>query len=388
MATPNELAKRFIGEAQKNPAEREEIFRKAAYTFVGLAQNPKNVKSQEKLSKIGLDFAHAANREKEHFTTDDFTDLLTETHQAYNEVGDDPQDLQARRRQIHDERDPGHAKQIAITPESFNTDATLGRSALITGIPTPEQAKQGITQSQNVAFWQGTKKETQAMTVDVSLGSFPSPQINLNIYSAVAPPPVLFLSPGNPLANYPNLRNFGTVQEGQIPLFTHGTVGTRAQVIGEVEYGSDGNRNKVRFDIGYGRRFTVIGNYIAVTVSVDGESQVYTAGASIGAFAAPTPAVLTYTQRIDQLPTAQRTIFQLPLRASAMLPVLSTMLLAETSKIDFLNDQGEVITSSYFTQTIVPGNTPVPLSPDVAFVQITNGGAFANNFRLPFQLSM
>lgn len=390
MAKAHDLVQQFVGAAQKNPAGREAIYRQAASTFMGLAHDPKNAKMQGKLSKIGLEFANAAGQTEQQFTTDDFTDLLKETQASYQEVGDDEMDLIARRRQIHEERDPAGGQhggqQISITPESFNVDAALGRSAQITGVPTADQIAHGIQQSQNVAFWQGDKKEAQAMTVDVSLGAV-VPPAELPFVIHIGPPP-LPLQTAPPFPQYTWPLGFGTAIADNISAPTG-----RQRPWAEVEYGSDGNRTKVRFDLGYGRRVSVVGNYIAVTVGVDGISQVLTAGASIGAFAGTSSgAPLICSQFIDQLPGQTRAIRQIPFKAVQLLPVMTNFVPGTTPQalIEFLDYEGAVLYSTYYTQLPNFTGLPIPLSADVGYVQVTSlvPSTTLTNFRLPFQLSM
>jgi hypothetical protein len=359
-ATAGKIAARFIGAAQKYPQQRAEIFREAAQTFMGLAQNPKNSRSAGALAKIGLDFAHhAATAQEQTVTVDDFTDLLRETAQAYHEAGDDPMELVARRREIHDERSPVDPNRMSIAPESFNRDATLGRSAKIKFAPSPEEISQGILQSQNVAFWQGTKKEAQAMTVDISLGFLP------------------------------------TLAVTQGETFTS----TSVRPFAEVEYGSDGNRTKVKFDLSFGNRCTVVGNYIAVTIGMDppmvnSVSTEITGGASIGTFAAPSQAPLIATAYEDFVhegpPVTNRRLVPIPLKAVQLLPIQSNGALGSTALLEFLDYGGSLISQNFFQQAVNGQLPPIPITGDVAFVRLTNTGGPGSitNYRLPFQLGL
>jgi hypothetical protein len=371
-ATAKQIAAQYIGAAQKHPVNRPEIFRTAAYKFMGLAQDPKNMRSAGTLAQIGLDFAAAATREQP-VTMDDFTDLLRETQTAYDEVGDDPMDLVARRRDIHDARTPVTPGFTSIAPESFNKDATLGRSAVVVfvdafpDVPPPgggptraSLIAQGITQSQNVAFWQGVKKEAQAMTVDVNLGFLP-------------PLPPGFDSPVPRL----NVRPFG-----------------------EVEFGSDGNRTKIKFDLSFGTRLTVVGNYIAVTVGANPPmffgtpaqclTTPITVGASIGTFAAPSQSPLIYTAYVDALaPGAASALIPIPLKATQLLPIQSNLALTETYAIVFFDYGGNIITNQFYTKVSNQNDEAIPITGDVAFIRVFNeAGATSAHFRLPFQLAM
>jgi len=357
-ASAKKLADQFLAAARKSPGDRPEICRRAAYTFMGLAQDPKNVRSSGQLAQIGMHFATAAHRERPP-VMDDFNDLLQETVVAYNEVGDDQMDLISRRREIHDERTPSDPGRISIAPESFNRDATLGRSAVITSNPTPEQITQGITQSQNVAFWQGVKKEAQAMTVDTNFG-------------------------------FPPASNPGVLELLLVSIF--------ARTYADIEYGSDGNRTKVRCDIGLGNRATVVGNYIAVTVGMDppptggfSTSAVVTCGASIGAFAAPSSAPVLRTVFIDELLVGGLAFSQIPLKAVQLLPIQSNLPLGDTLIISFRSIKSATpIVRFFYTQASNISSQPIPIPDDIAFVHVesplTNSGAC--QARLVFQLAL
>lgn len=358
--TANQIAKRFVGAAQKYPGDRPEIFRKASYTFMGLAQDPKNARSSQKLASIGLEFAAAAHRERP-AVMDDFTDLLRETAEAYEQVGDDPMDLVARRREIHDERTPLMPGQVSIAPESFNRDATLGRSAVIqnfTGL-SPDQIQAltaiGVQESQNVAFWQGVKKEAQAMTVDISLGFLPT----------------LAVVQGESFSST-NVRPFT-----------------------EIQYGSDGNRTTVRADLALGNRFTVVGNYIAVTIGMappmaGSVSTRITAGASIGAFAAPSQAPIFFTEYIDTLVIGATTpIIPIPLKAVQLAPLQTNLPLGDSVRLRFFDYGGALISQNFYVQAANVVMQPIPITGDVAFVDVQNNSATtALTARLPFQLGM
>jgi hypothetical protein len=355
MSSIRELADHFVGmAAQVQPEQQSEVLRQAAYEFMGLSQKPQNARSAEKLARIGLDFANAASRQRPP-TMDDFTDLLQGTEQAYDETGDDVMNLISRRRELYEERVSPTPGAVSIAPDSFNKDATLGRSAVIKFAPTQEEIAQGILQSQNIAFWQGTKKEAQAMTVDISLGFLPPLQDDSNL----------------------NVRPYA-----------------------EVEYGSDGNRTKVKMDVAFGKRVTVVGNYIAVTIGTDaprpvgpglvGETIALTAGASIGAFAAPSVGPVILTSYIDFLEPVNEVIIPIPLKAVALLPIQSDLALGQTATLEFL-DYGatNIMTQVFYTQVANPVMQPIPITGDVAFILVRNGlSIIAKNFRLPFQLAM
>lgn len=352
MPSAKKIADEFLGAALKNPSARPEIFRRAAYTFMGLAQDPKHARSAGHLAQVGLQFAQAVHNERPP-VMDDFTDLLQETVAAYQDVGNDPMDLIARRREIHDARTPMTPGAFSIAPESFNRDATLGRSAVIKWAPTQFEITQGVQQAQNVAFWQGVKKEAQALTVDISLGFLPANQDSDS--------------------------------------FTPNNVRSYA----EIEYGSDGNRTKVKCDLALGKRLTVVGNYVAVTVGVGPPgfgkpSPQITAGASIGTFAAPSQGPVVLTEYIDSLSINTDSDFiPIPLRAVALLPLQSGLLLGETADITFVDLGGAVVARNFYQQLNNGGAAPIPIIGDAAYVQIRNNNNFqAAGFRLPFQLAL
>lgn len=368
MAKIKDIVGRFVSMAKRDPQNAPEVYRQAARTFIGLAIDPKNARSTRALHNIAMDFAQRASRmQPQPVTIDDFTDLLQETAQAYAEVGDDVMDLIARRREIHDERDP-MAKRVSIAPETFNRDATLGRSAVIEflqGLTPEEQAAAtatGIAEQQTVAFWQGTKVEAQAMTVDVGM---------------VNPPP-----PG---------------QAGEIFLVPS------VRAYGVVEFGSDGNKTSVKFDIGRGVRFTVVGNYVAVNVVAGPPSKtgtVYdptapiTVGASLGAFAAPSQAPLIMTEYLDNLDQGagnESGFILIPMKAVQLLPVQSNLAAGETATLEFYGYGGG--TAPLATAVVAPlaanaSQFPIPIPGDIAFVRVINNGATSRSFRLPFQLSL
>lgn len=354
MATTRKLVESFIGAAKANPGARPEIFRRAAYTLMGLAQNPKNARSASQLARIGNEFARAAWATQP-VVIDDFDEILQETAQAYEEVGDDPMDLVARRREIHDERTPPTPGQVSIAPESFNRDATLGRSQVIKYAPTEEEkSQQGILQSQTVAFWQGTKKEAQAISIDISLGFLPS----------VTDPDLIGNADARPYA--------------------------------EVEFGSDGNRTKFKCDINHGTRLTVVGNYCAVTVGMDApmegkDSAILTVGASIGTFAAPSQAPVICTLYVDGLEQNVSTDpLPIPLKAVQLLPIPTGLTLGGTYSIEFLSYAGVLVGQEYFQQAYAGPRPTIPVPADAAYIRLNNGGpsAFGVQFRLPFQLGV
>jgi hypothetical protein len=288
---------------------------------------------------------------------EDFEDLLRETHAAYDAAGpwgDDPMDLIARRREIHEDRTPRLPGQVYITPESFNMDVTLGRSQKIKWQPTDEDKLNQIQQSQTVAFWQGVKKEAQAMTVDVSLGFLPAIQQQTD----------------TPFAMLDN------------------------RAFAEVEFGSDGNRNKVILDLARGQRLTVVGNYISVVVGMEAPragfaSQVIEAGASIGAFAAPSRAPVIRTLYFDDLTAGSSApLTPIPLKASELLPMVYQGPNLGAVSIFFTDAGGNKVATYDFAPPRTAPRIPIAIPGDAVYVTIDNLVGSTIQVRLPFELSL
>lgn len=341
-----------LGAARKNPDAAPKIYRQAAHALGEAARDPKNAHIAKRLSDMALTLAGAAMQHQAppQITISDFQDILQETQEAFEEVGDDTLDLYARRRQIHDERtvdDP----RVSIAPESFNRDATLGRAAILKWNPTVEEKNQGITQSQTLAFWQGTKKEAQALTVDCGVE----------------------LTYTQPIT-------------GALP------AAYDSRCYGIVEYGSDGYRSTAKFDVGFGTRFTIVGNYCSVILGMDEPgptnlAATILAGVSIGTFAAPSASPVTCTAYIDGLVAGGVAFVRRPLKATAILNLQTDLTAGVTTLAVHPFDGGGLPIS--ITEWANQGNhLPVPLSPDAGFVRVTNNEANPGNFRLLFQLGL
>lgn len=302
-AKPNkiaQLANFFIGKANRaeTPYEKAHILREGAAVFAHVAGDPRNVRASKKLTAIGLEFVGAASKAQQ-ATITDFDQLLRTTADAWEELGDEAafgqgdMSLLATSTGLAQQDSSAEAKIVSIAPYTFNADATLGRVVTVKFDPSEQERSQGIVQSQTVAFWQGAKREAQALTVDV--GPTLLPQVFQN-------PPVFSVNP----------------------------IDARPYAI--IEYGSDGNRtNNIVIDVGAGRRLTVVGNYVSVIVGMDPptpaegifpafKSAALTLGASIGTFAAPSQAPLVRTVWIDHMDNTVNTdIKPIPSRAVLML---------------------------------------------------------------------
>lgn len=343
-----DLVATYVGAIAKHPERTQEICREAAGVFIGMERQQQDVQARQRLHDVAMEFANAGSRYTRPATADDFHELLLETAEAYEEVGDDPIDLIARRREIFDERAP-HGPSISIAPESFNRDATLGRSVTIKYNPSSAEIVNGIKQSETVLFWQGQKREACAISVSI----------------APLSPPIF-----SPLADLTSTRPYGSV-----------------------EFGADGNKTQCLVDLSMGTRFTVPGNYLSVVVGMyapmDGSvAGQMTVGASMGVFAAPSAAPVMYTAYIDNLGNNDSSdLIQRPMMAAQLLP-LQTNASAGNTLIEFLSANGTVVlyTVTYPTGTIAA--SPVPLAGDVGYIKLTNQTGDTVNYRAIFQLAM
>lgn len=347
-----EMLATAVGAAERNPAAAPMIYRQTAEALRKAARDKKNSRMARRLDALAADLSQAAATPRP-VTVSDFTDLLEEAAQAFEETGHDPMDQIARQRELHDERTPDDLS-VSIAPKSFNRDATLGRQVQLKWAPTEEETKVGIVQSQTLAFWQGVKREAQAVTVDVA----PIPAAGGTAFNGAAPGP-----PSRMTRPY-----------------------------GKVEYGSDGNRCDAQFDIHFGTRFTVVCNYISVSAGMAPPPEGYvsgitTVGASIGCFAAPSAAPVTFTHYIDDLLDAAVDEFRRPLRAIALLPPQSNAS-GGSIILSFWPEYGSapIYQITYPTGTL--GASPIPLSNDVASIKLQNTTGIQANFRLVFQLAL
>jgi hypothetical protein len=366
------IAAQFIGEARRNPRMAPTILRRAAATFAGAATDPRNQHIQQKLTAIGLDFAGAAAQAAEkQASQSDFRTLLEQTAAAWDEIGPEAAmmasgALDATAQQRSDVATQALAENaVSIQPASFlNKDATLGRSATVTFNPSPDQIQQNILSSQTVAFWQGAKKESQAMTVDIGT-VIPGVEVSSN----------------NRFVSAVSARPFAILQ-----------------------YGADGNtQNSIPVDVGLGRRITVVGNYISVVVGMDPprprvgrvffSPAVLTIGASIGTFAAESQAPVIRSLYFDTLVAgAFSDAVPLPLRATYLLPPMGAST-TDTLTVRFLDVSKELIGEFAYTFSPVgPFMTPYPVPASAYWVAVKSatgvGSSGTNSVIVPFQLSL
>lgn len=336
----------IVGAAERQPDQAPAIYARAAQAFEQRSKNTKDVQVARRLEKLANYFGQRAALPPP--MIDDFQQRLRQTIEAYEQVGDNDLAVLARRNQLQEAAKPGGLRP-PMTPPSFNPSSILGRTAVIKYAPTPEEKANGIVQSDGVALWQGDTIEAMAMTVDVNITSPPLYPIGADVLS------------------------------------------TRAY--GILKFGSDGNTTtEVKFDLGFGQRFTVVGNYISVVVGMDApapstKSAKLTAGASIGAFSAPSQAPALLTLYADELANGDAATFPRPMRAMQLLPVQTTAA-AGNMKLEFLNANGLQV----LYQLTYPAGTlsaqPIPFTGDCGYIRLTNQTGVAADFRLPCQLSL
>jgi len=156
-----------------------------------------------------------------------------------------------------------------------------------------------------------------------------------------------------------------------------------------VTFGAEGAKVDVKMDAG--QRCTVVASYVGVVGSLnpprtDFQKGQVDIGASIGFFAAPSVAPVICTEYIDDLAdTFSSDLIPRPVKAMYLQPMQS-LTLGGSAVITFYAADGTI------PQYQVPWingaqNVPIPLTADIAFIQVTNTGG-GPRFRLPFQLSM
>jgi len=372
------LADTFVGMAAKAPNNkaRAEILRRGAATFAGMASDPAVAKTEGArgfLTTVGLEFAGAAaqaatEQYNERPTTSDFTQLMRDTAAAWAQLGPDAAmtdaalNAAAIQPPIANANDPGINPGVSVAPASWGgANVTLGRSAMVTFNPTPAQIQAGILATQTVAFWQGSKREAQAMTIDLTM---------------VAPP-------ANP--QHPHRGGGGPDQE------------SRPMAI--IQYGVDGNTQySVPVDVGQGRRITVPANYISVNVGCDppfegGEPVPITLGASIGMFQAASVSPPTRTVSLETpFGGVESDFFPIPVRASRLLPpvmVIGVLPGGVKFNINWCRLSGQVIGQTFYdysNQNAGSVSQPVVVPYDAFFFTIT--ADTQTDVRLPFELSL
>jgi hypothetical protein len=338
----DQIAIGYIESAKQQPAQAVAIYRDAARTLAAHAAEANNAGLAPALLGWATRFAEAAERPA---TVIDFLDFLEERAEAYRQVGSpyDDMDVIARHAEIHEERTPG-LPRVSITPKSVTMSTRLGDQATIKWDPTEADKLAGIKRTNTLVQWQGTKEESQAITIDTAI------------------------------LDQPQTENV--------------TGGPRPYSI--ISFGADGAKVDVEADIG--QRITVVGSYVGILVgmnpprSTDFTKGQITVGASIGFFAAPSVAPVICTRYIDNLDVGVTQRIVRPTKAMYLQPMQSN-LQSGTATLTFYALDGSV--PQYVVDYINSAqNVPIPLTADIYFIDVTNTGGGAANFRLPFQLSL
>lgn len=354
--TVGDIEAQVLRHVQADPARAPMIYRAAAEQVGRLVGDPQNARAREELHALAQRFMQQSTSPP-FGTSSDFDEQLHASIEGYSLGAPNDLELVAYRQQLDEAQ---ATPRTSISPESFTRDTALGRYSLFKYAPTEQEHALGVRQEDTLVVWPGLKHEAQAFTVDFSLAN-PAPF-----------PPV----PDDP---------------GTEPIYM-------ARPYGFVEYGSDGAKTRVLFDIGFGTRFTVVGNYIAAGAgmyappeAVDDDPETLSAtlriGCSIGAFAAPSVSPVTFTGYVDRLAnTFQSDPIQRPVKGTYLLPLLCDIGAGSTN-IDFLDFNAKLL-----YQVVWNGGTlaasPIPLSPDVAYVQLLNGTGDTANYRVVFQLAL
>jgi hypothetical protein len=141
-------------------------------------------------------------------------------------------------------------------------------------------------------------------------------------------------------------------------------------------------------DVNRGQRFTVSASYVNVTIIASPPPTGYIAGsmlcyAGLGLGNAPSQAPVIFTQFIDGLGAGATSNIVIPPSCNYLLPLQSTNVNG-VMQLDFLDNFGAIISSISF------GNgqqvSPIPLEQDFYSINLTNQGAIAASYRLPFQV--
>lgn len=351
------LAREAIDQAAAQPHRRSEILGTTAMQFAGLARDHQHVREAPMLRKLAAHFGAAAMVPEQPATVDDFEEQLVEQFQAVQEGYQGDLNQIARADAIHDQKQALLTPRVCIAPGSWGQGATLGRSGTFKFNPSQEDIRQGIAQSGTLAFWQGEPYEAQAITVDVNLLEYL----------------------GNPSGT-------DTGAAGPAP--------PEAHPFATVVYGSDGNVAEVKFDIGRGTRFTVVGSYVSVLCGMDpvtATSAQMTVGASIGAFAAPSTAPVFLTTYQALAIDEESSPIKIPAHAVQLFPILTSVSPpAGLVRLNFfpVGGAGGVPLAVLDFPVGTVNASPIPIPGDIGYMTIQNLTGIPARFRLPFQLSM
>ena len=380
MRTVEDLVSTLIGEIAATPwgEARDAAMRRAASALIGYASRPRNAAVAPSLRSAAAAFLSAAapapdverllaNPDRPP-VGDDFTDMMLETDIA-DQASHHDIDREARRNEVHAERLA--VGQVSIAPASFKDGAALGRTATVR-YPTSratapavdpavaaEDAKAGISAAETLCMWQGSKRETQAMTVDVSVAIPPKDAV---------------------------LDSSGTIVESPV-----------VRPFVRVTFGADGTSSTVEVDAARGARVTVPGNFVAVLVGCDPVplntkeySGAVTYAGSVAAFAAHSAAPVLRTLYVDNLegagPGSKSKFFRIPARAVQLLPPLADSTVAGTIGVAFFAGIRTPVGFQTFPVSAYQAN-PIGVPCDATHVQVTNFMGTKTNYRLMFQLN-
>lgn len=356
--TIEEIRRAVYARAYRDPAQAPIILGQAADRYARAASDPRNRPWAQKLHGLAQEFAQA--QQQQLGAVDDFDEVLEESIDSHQAGAPDDLQLVAVRQQLAEAQSA--PVRMTIAPESWSRNTALGRYSMFKYAPSAEEHRLGIRQEDTLVIWPGLKHEAQAFTADFSLAN---------------------------LADFPPVPDDPATEPTLV-----------ARPYGFIEYGSDGAKTRVLFDIGFGTRVTVAGNYIAAGAGMSAppdadpddpdleiENMQLRIGCSLGAFAAPSVSPVTFTGYVDRLDNAGlSTPIQRPVKATFLLPLVSDIGAGSTN-INFLDFNCKIL----YTVTW-PGGTiaaaPIPLSPDVAYVRLLNNTGSRASYRVVFQLAL
>lgn len=403
--------------AEANPDEAESIFADAAGRFEEQALSAGSEKIAGEFALLGSELRKKAHLHKRQGreTVDDFTELESEHAQAHHEVGHHGDlEIKARQNAIHEAR---HSRpRISIAPASLTEKTLIGSQLTCKFAPSQADAIQGIAAAGQVVLWQGQSVESQTFTLDLRVFSVvPQPGLvatttvvaiiggAIVVVSTAGFAPsgtIIVVSPAGLLqsVNYTSIDATRFLGLSVIPVANAGALVTQVNAVAsarpyaEIQMGTMGfTEPTFRVDVGRGVRLTGEGNYVSVVVGMGAPlagfpSAIYTLGARMGFFAAPTVTPLMFTSYIDQLaPTATSPKIVVPERANFILPPQMSDVLTGSIQINFLDSTGNTI---YSLPVPVGGAVaPIPATGDIVAITVQNTGVLTQNVRIPWQIS-
>ena len=184
----------------------------------------------------------------------------------------------------------------------------------------------------------------------------------------------------------------GLVQEKESILATDsGAISANCnRFYGVVEYGTDSYHNIVEFDVGFGTRFTVAGNFVSVSLGTDPSTslcvgEITKLGVTLGFYAVPLTWPPTRTIVVDTLNAADVIYFNRPIRSVVILPIVCP---TDGVSITLWMRTWTGADVGALTYNINEQVVPITIPNDVAQIGITNNGKWPTSFRIPFQLAL